>query len=740
MEQQPNQLDPSHELPAGNDDDIMSGSLYEQIKAEREAQAAAEQAAAEQQAIIDAAREEAERSPRLSQEERRLYRGIARAANVAELPEGVSDEDRRAATPLFSNRVTAEGNLDRMKQEAVEKLRADKRDRRQEERARARREAREKAEQEAKEQQEREAKEAERQAEEAARQAKLDAEADRVRKESRAAVSEEDKMKLVDEQVERDMSTKHAGLGEGASNMLRANLRERYAREADAHLDEMADQAAQRRVAYINANGGADAIESIRAKEAEQAEVRRQQEAAAAAAAEEEAKRQAFLDRLHNRGGNREAIREANEGQTGANETQSVYLSANERARLESIVRAGSPDDLPEGLSREERRSVANVVVGRAQASMNFDRMRADAQARLNEDRDSREALIARSQSEGIDGFTDEEIAALPAEAMDGMNDETRNAYFARLHQVMGSQPRERGDRNLTGVQSFAGEASELGADLAHQRSLFPGQAPAPDPNRAPVAPNSDSEAERQARERRFSDLFELEDQDRDEWRRQVDALSDEDRDAYFQYGMDRLRREAQRPGPDWDNPTPVNPMPPVRPRHDPSAPAPFPTPQPTPRAPRRRRLFGGADPSAPMPTPANAGQVPVDPSEVAPVNPNPLPNHSRKWYQVAVDWWPGRSRVSYQPHTRPSILRGLGRGLGKVKDSLTTRPEMSDEERAQAEDYINERDRRDAEEQRAAPQPPAPATRPVVNRPRAGSRPRRPAPRPQGYDALDDL
>ncbi|HEU4914794.1 MAG TPA: hypothetical protein VFT16_05345 [Candidatus Saccharimonadales bacterium] len=629
MENQPNPLDPSHELPAGADDEIMRGSLYEQLQAAHEAQAAEADVRARHDAEIAAAYDEALRSPRLSEQERRLYRGIARAASVAELPEGTPAEDRRAAIPLFTNQVTAAENFARIREEAREKLRADRRDRRQEDRQRTQREAQEKAAQEAEERHQREAEEAQREAEESARKAKLEAEADRIRGKVRSTYPEDKKLEIIQQQVEHDLATKHAHVKGAARDMLRQGLHERYTQEANAHIEDAADKAAERRKAYINANGGADSLESIRA-----------QEAAAEAQAAEEAKRQAFLDRLHNRGGNREAIVEYN-----------------------SQRHSGRPETRP------------------------------------NNDSDQRADHIS---TEGVSGLSDEEIANLPAEVMEGMNDHARDAYFARLHRIVGGQPREWGNRELRGAYSFSGSTDELRDNLLSQTS-------------APEAPAAPDEPER-----RFSDLFELEEQDPEEWHRQFDGLSNEDREAYYAYGADRFAAIRPHGDPNWNGPTPVVPLPAVAP------PA---------RRLRPRRPFGGIDPNAPLPDRAPAAVMSIDPSDIVP-QPPVIDNGKRTFGQLLADYWPGRSKVSHQPQTRPSVLRGIGRGLNKgakwVAQNLAAGPraEVAPDDDA----YIREADRRAAEEANR-PQPPV---LPVVHR-AAGGRPRRPAAAPRP-NVLDDL
>lgn len=367
--------------------------------ADREAaerQAADAKAHAERQAVIDRAHEEALQSGRLSREERRLYRGIARATNFAELPEGVSAADRRAATPWFSHAVTASGHLNALRNDAQEKLNADRRDRDQERRARKEREAQIEAERRAQEEaarQEREVREAaEREAEaerqriqHAERQAKLDVERDRVRTETknRHAVPAEE----IDAEVERQIAEKHSHLSEQSQDMLRPGLRERVEKEAAELLDAVAEREGNRRVAHIEANGGADAIDSIRAEEARQA-----------VHSAREADRQAFLDRLHNRG------------------------------TIAKGLIAGKED----GHQTAPRNTVEGL---RALAAETDD-------------------VMARLRRDGVGSLTDEEIGELPASAMGGMDDQARTEYFARLHQLKNANRGPRQDRELQAAGS----------------------------------------------------------------------------------------------------------------------------------------------------------------------------------------------------------------------------------------------------------------------------------------------
>jgi hypothetical protein len=741
-----NPLDPSHELPAGNDD-IMAGSIYEEMEAwsaqqqtQRTEQEAADQAAAEQQAIVDAAHAEAGESPRLSREERAHYRAIARAATSSELPEGIPEEVRLSTIGFRSTPAKAQANLDALRADARDHLNAHRRDVIAEKRATKSREAAEEAERQAEAQRKADAEEAQRKAdqeareaqlkaEEAERQAKLDAERKRVHeghKASIAATPEE-----IDAEVEREINEKHSDLSDQSKNIMRSGLRDRIAREADELADKEAAQVAEERVAFVNANGGADAIDTIRAKEAKDIEDARVAEEARVQQEAQDADRQAFLDRLHGRAGNREAFRDAKDQQDAERNARTAtpaeqFLANASEAELQALV-GSDVDNLPDGLSRDLRRSLLPAHVGRNQAEANLNALRGNAQDRLNQAADARDALVSRAQNEGVDGLTDEEIASLPAEAMDGMSDDVRDAYFARMHQIRGAehQAAGRGERNLVGVQSFAGEASELGADLADQRSLFPGQAPEQNGNQA-----SDPD-----QEQRFSDLFDLELADRDEWSRQVDALSPEDRDAYFAYGLNRMRNEATGPiplTPDngarvWPNPNTAGNgiVPPSRPR-SPISPA-------FPASPRRRPL-GDTDPFAPMPVRARSGADRRDPSDIPPVVPEiesgrgPWPKGfgpklGRTW-DVVKDWWPGRSAQSYLPNTRPSAIRGsrrsIANGFRALGRSMNASPEMSDDERASSEAYIRDMDRRDDEEAAVRRTPPARAraSRPRVNRP----------------------
>jgi hypothetical protein len=716
----------------------MAGSLYEQVKAEREAQAEIDRAAAEQQAIVDAAHEEAEQSPRLSQQEREYYRAIARAATTAELPEGVPEEVRLATIPFRSTPAKAKAALEELQQDARGHIRADRKDREQEKRDMKRRIAQEKAEQEAEEQRQRDAEAARLKEEADARQAKIDAEADRVRKESRAAVTEEQKQQLVSEQVEKDLATKHAHLSEQAKGIMRHGLTERYSKEADAHLDEMAEQAAQRRIKHIEANGGADAIDDIRAKEEIAAQAARdEKETRLAAEAEAEtariakeaddAKREAFLDRLHGRT-TREAFREAKDKQDAERnprQPETPYLSASERERLTAIANANDTSELPDDLSAEERRSLNNLAVGQRMAALSFDTMRTRAQERLNQEAEARAALVDRVRDEGLDGFTDEEIANLPTEAMNEMNDRDRRAYFDRMHQIRGAehQATGRGERNPIGVQSFAGEASELGSDLAYQQSLFPGQAPAPAPRApelTPASPEDDQDA-------LFDRIYNI--QDFAEWQKAVAELPEDQRDAFMQYGAERQARErAAAPAP-----APVDPGDAVRvwPNPDDGRGVAPPAPVLPPR--RLRRPLGGGDPYADLPARARSGVDSADPSDIAPVNPNPIDNTPRTPGQVVADWWQGRPRKSFLPQTRPSILRGGGRlirrGFNGLVRTLNVSPDMTEEERAEADARVRAMDERDEEEVRRAPAP-RPEARPRVARAR----------RPGDRSALDDL
>lgn len=653
MENNAHQLDPSHELPAG-DDEIMAGSIYEQLKA----QEAEMQAAAEQQAIVDAAREEAEQSPRLGQEERAYFRAIARAANTAELPEGVPQEERLATLPFRSTPAKAREALEAMRADAKSRLSADRKDRNEEKQARKAREQAEEAERQAEEKRQAEAEAAKLKAEEDARQAKLDAERARVHKEakSRHATSDED----LDAKVESEINEKHGELSETSKSIMRPGLRERFAREADAAADTAASKEADDRIAYIKANGGADAIDAIRAKEAEEA----QRQA-------EEADRQAFLDRLHGRGGNREAFREAKDQQDAARESGPTetpadrFLGTADADQLRALVGA-DVDNLPDGLDPELRRSLLPVHVGRNQAQANLDALRGRAQERLNE----------------VDGSAGD-----------------------------GSDPNAANTNNST-----------------------------PD-NDSQQPDQGESDAER---EQRFSDLYELEDVDRDEWRRQLNALSPEDRNAYYQYGLDRMRNETTGPVLDpgdtssprvWPDPNTSGraPVPPAQPR--PATPPAFPS--------VRRRPLGGTDPFAPMPVRARSGANTLDPSDIAPVVPEITsgrgpwpkgigPKIGRAW-AVATDWWPGRSAQSFLPDTRPSLLRGgrrqIANGFRALGRSINTSPEMSDDERAAAEGDIRGNDN--------APTPP-PA--PVVPRSRV-NRVRRPGDRtPPPPSAIDGL
>lgn len=733
MENNHHPLDPSHELPAG-DDDIMAGSIYAgmeswatQQEAEREQQEAADRAAAEQQAIVDAAHEEAAESPRLGSEERAYYRAIARAATASELPEGVPDDVRRSTIGLLSTPAKAAANMNALQEDARNRLRGDRNDRRQEGRDRRAREAAEEAERQAEAKRIREAEEAQRKAEEKAEQEKLQAEADareaklaaehkRVRDEHKAnnATSAEE----VDARVEREISQKHGELTEQAKGIMRHGLRERFAREAEAEDDAAADKAGDERVAFINANGGADAIDTIRAKEAKDAEDARLAEEARLKQEAEDADRQAFLDRLHGRA--QSGFREAKDQQDAQREEArrtptpaEQFLANADHDQLNALIGA-DVDNLPEGLDRDLRRTLLPAHVGRAQAQANLDALRGRAQERLNQDADALDALVQRAQNEGVDGLTDEEIAMLPADAMAGMSDEARAAYFDRMHHIRGAQHQAagRGDRNLVGVQSFAGDASELGGDLAQQRSLFPNQ--------------TQGGEQEPSQDELFDEIYGI--QDMDEWRRRVDALPEDVRDAFLQYQGERSMREADAAAAASQPPDPVV-WPPRQPR--PATPPAFPA-----RA--RRRPLGGADPFAPMPTRANSGIQSGDPSDIAPVNPNPIDNGSRTAWEVVKDWWPGRSLRSFLPNTRPSLLRGgrrrIADGFRALGRSMNTSPEMSDDERAQSEAYIRGMDQRDDEEAAARV---TPAARARVSRPRV----RQPGERtPTPPSALDNL
>ncbi len=710
MEQQNPIQDPSQE---------MDSPIFDQLQADMAAKEVADRAAAEQQAIVDAAHAEALESGRLSAAERELYRGIARAAGTAELPEGTSDEARRSTIPFRSTPAKAEAALQSLRADARDKLRADRADRNQERHDRKAREAQEEADRIAAETEAKRVEDERRQAEEAARQAKLDVERDRVRsevKQSKVTAPEE-----VDAEVERMIAEKHSHLSEQSKGMMRTGLRAQVEKAAAESIEEAANKAGDERVAYINANGGADAIESIRAEEARQA-----------AEAAREADKQAFQDRLHNKNATANSPIAANaraEAEATPEAQASLYLSAEDRARLQAIVRASDASQLPDGLSREDRRAVNHLVSTPAKAAQAFAELRARAQEQLNTDSDARDALVSRVRAEGIDGLTDEEIGLLPTTAMGEMSDEARGAYFARLHQVMGENRGEREEHNLRGLHS----------EIINKAQTPEGDTELPF-NVTDLS--SESNTDPDERERRFADLFALEDADRDEWRHQLGLLSDEDRQAYFDYGLNRMRNEAT-------NPVGTPPVSPDRQVWPPQAPdvtgghdgytrrAPE-----IPRFPRpRRRAFGGAmDPAMPMPDNAGIGRVdsglgdaperPLTPQEQADQARAALPWYTRTW-DTAKRWWPGKSRVSYRndrPNATRATFRVMGNGISAGWNAMfPPEPELPSAEEGQSQTPVTPEPQPertpDGRSVQASPETPRPRTTGGVPRPQRPSR-----------------
>lgn len=659
-----NGLQQPEDLNAAPVNDEVHLGIYEQLAAE---QAAAHEAEA-RQAEIDQANAAAVEAGRLTGNERRLYRGIAQAAGVGELPQGVSEDDLRSVRTINSNPVTAAANFAALQEQASARLEADKqyRDAQRAERRRIQQEER-RAERTAEKQRKDDAMRDDANAENERFDA-VAAEAARVHDEVRTRAHAE-KLASIDERVEAGL-TRHTNLSEQSRGMMRSGLRDQLTRQAEPEAIAEADKAARERKEYINANGGADAIEAIRAQEAEEARL----------AAEEE-KRQAFLDRLHNRVpvGHREAADTAE-----APAEPSRFLTASDREQLRAVVRASGTAELPEGMNPEDRLSTVSVRVGRAQAAENLNRLRASAQERLNNDEDARRALIERAQDNGIGDFTDEEIAALPATVNEFMSDDDVTEYLQRMHQIRGAEPRTDGrdGRDPQGAQSFTGPRGEFADDLAYQRSLFPGEAPVP----APAAPENpganDNEAERVA----------------------AGADSEFDPDLW---GDD----EPYQPG---EIRRTIDPVDPGR----------------TQRLPRIRRSlrpvrdvpFGG-DISGAVPIPAapasgrtpergeQVAQVPLTPREQRAAERAGMGRMARIW-DTATRWWPGRSRTSWEndrPVATSAPFRAVpvvARGVANLAANRALTPDEQDPDQRPAP----------AAPRRVAPRRPARPQRPDDN------------------------
>ncbi|HSD56448.1 MAG TPA: hypothetical protein VLA92_04835, partial [Candidatus Saccharimonadales bacterium] len=226
------------QLPPAEQGPEQGYSIYHQIQQEREAAEQARLADEQQQQEIarhqqiteDQARAEGAGLPFMHPDKRSALVATANAASVDDLPEMVSDADRRSATRGFhTSHLDASAALNKIKEGARTEL----------------------GEFDAKRQH--------------AEHTEIQGERHRAGRSARRSATEE--LESTFEDRFNAAMESHKSLGEGAKAMLATNLREQMKREDAEHAQRVGAKAGQARVNYIEGRGGAEALRDIRDEE-----------------------------------------------------------------------------------------------------------------------------------------------------------------------------------------------------------------------------------------------------------------------------------------------------------------------------------------------------------------------------------------------------------------------------------------------------------------------------------------